>query len=302
MPARRCFGRGHKLTIGLSSELRDRVIQRLGFSSTPSPDLVGLRALYAAWCARVPFDNVRKMIALRSNNDDPLPGGHATEFFESWLAYGAGGTCWPTSNALYELAQSLGFKADRITASMRDSGIRNHGSVRINLDGGRWLVDSAMLTVVPLPLDQEVFVSADPVFGAEVEPVDATHVIWFDAPPNTNYLPCRLLPDPVDHACYLGAYEESRQQSPFNQRIYARRNRPGELLVLWGHTRFSKTVEGLQVRDLSREEVCETLRTEVGISEDLVDQWVRVGGLEASFEAPAGQKPPPIMQKPPSQR
>jgi hypothetical protein len=40
--------------------------------------------------ARVPFDNVRKMIALRSAGHTPLPGGDAVEFFENWLEHGTG--------------------------------------------------------------------------------------------------------------------------------------------------------------------------------------------------------------------
>jgi N-hydroxyarylamine O-acetyltransferase len=288
--------------ISLERELRDRVLGRLGLASPPSPDLRGLRALYGAWCANVPFDNICKMMALRIGGGLPLPGQNAVEFFETWLTHGAGGTCWPTSNALFELTLSLGFESHRIAGFMRDLGIINHASVRVNIGGGRWLVDSSMLTNVPLPLNQELFVHGDPVFAVEVEPAGATHVIWWDAPPNPAYLPCRLLADPVDHAYYLAAYEGSRDRSPFNQRLYARRNRPGELLVLLGHTRFSKTAGGLQARDLSPDEVSRVLHGDVGISQDLIEQWVRAGGLKAAFEAPVGPPPPPIVQMPPSKR
>jgi N-hydroxyarylamine O-acetyltransferase len=110
---------------GLDDELRDRVLDRLGFPAAPSRDLEGLRALYGAWCASVPFDNTRKMIALRTAGGDPLPGGDARDFFESFLAHGTGGTCWPTSNALFELLRSAGFEARRVAGSMRDTGPRH---------------------------------------------------------------------------------------------------------------------------------------------------------------------------------
>ena len=289
-------------SISFGRDLRDRVVERLGLSSPPSVDPAGLRALYGAWCANVPFDNVSKMMALRSGSKLPLPGRHAVAFFETWLTDGVGGTCWSTSNALFELAISLGFDAHRIAGCMRDLGIINHASVRVNIEGDTWLVDSSMLTNVPLPLEHEVFVHDDPVFAAEVEPAGATHVVWWDAPPNSAYLPCRLLADPVDHAYYLAAYESSRDRSPFNQRLYARRNRPGELLVLLGHTRFSKTVNGLQTRELSPDEVSHALREDIGISQDVVEAWVRAGGLTASFETPQGPQPPPMLQRPPSKR
>ena len=287
---------------GFDEELRDRVLVRLGFSGVPPRDLEGLRALYRAWCASVPFENARKMIALRTAAEHPLPGGQARDFFCSWLAHGTGGTCWPTSNALFELLRSAGFEARRVAGSMRDTGAVSHASVKVRIDGGDWLVDSSMLTNVPLPLGDRVFVHADPVFAAEVEPTDGTHVIWADMPPNSSYLPCRLLVDPASHDLYLAGYEASRERSPFNQRLYARRNRPGEQLVLVGPTRFSKTADGLTSQDLAAEELCRELREGIGLSNALVLDWVRCGGLEASFEPPAGPKPPPITGKPPSQR
>ncbi len=289
-------------SIILGSELRDRITERLGFSSAPSPNFSGLKALYGAWCANVPFDNVCKMIALRAGGDLPLPGMQAEEFFEMWLTHGASGTCWATSNALLELALSLGFKAHRIVGCIGDRGIINHGSVRVTIDGSEWLVDASVHTNVPLPLNKEVFVNSDPVFEIEIEPAGATHVIWWKPPPKTAYVPCRLFADPVDYAYYLAAYERTRIRSVFNQRLYARHCGPGEELVLLGHTRYSKTADGLQGRDLSPEEVIEALHEVIGISQELVEQWVRAGGLKATFEPPLGPKPPPIMQKPPSMR
>ena len=286
----------------LGPELRDRVTKRLGLSSTPAPDFSGLTALYGAWCANVPFDNLGKMIALRTGGDLPLPGMHAVEFFERWLDHGAGGTCWPTSNAFFELVLSLGFEAHRIAGCMRDRGIINHGSVRVTINGSEWLADASMHTNVPLPLNDKVFVSSDPVFSAEIEPVGATHIIWRNHAPRSDYMPCRLLADPVDHAYCVAAYEGTRMRGPFNQQLYARHCHPGEELVLLGHTQYSKTADGLQGRDLSSDEVIEALHEDIGISQELIEQWIRAGGLKATFEPTQGRKPPSIMQKPPSQR
>lgn len=286
----------------LSEELRERVLARLGFSAPPSPDLEGLRELYGAWCMRVPFDNVRKMIALLSGDKAPLPGGEAEDFFAHWLRDGVGGTCWPSSNALFTLIESLGFEARRIAGSMRDLGIPNHGSVKVRLAGRDWLVDSSLLYVHPLPLDRPVTVVPDPLFAVEVEAEEGTHVVWMDVPPSRDYLCCRLLEDPVTHAFYLARYELSREQSPFNHRLHARRNRPGEMVALLGATRVSKTAGGVEIRDLSPDEVCHSLRDEIGLSPAVIDAWVRAGGLTATFEAPPGPKPPPASRKPPSQR
>ncbi len=286
----------------LTPALRDRVLERLGLSSAPEPDLEGLRTVYAAWCAGVPFDNVRKMIALRGGAGRPLPGSRADDFFEAWLGQGAGGTCWPTSHALCELLGALGFEARRVAGSMRDLGLLTHGSVKVRIAGADWLADSSMLTGIPLPLGTDIFVSPDPVFAAEVEPVDGTHVVWVDLPPNDDYLPCRLLVDPVDPATYGALYEASRERSPFNQRLYARRNRPSELLVLFGNRRLSKTTAGVTTRELAREDVRASLVEEIGLAASLVDGWIEAGGLDLSFAPPSGPKPPAIGRRPPSQR
>jgi len=119
---------------GLTTSLRDRVLTRLGFDTAPAPDLAGLGALYAAWCARVPFDNVRKMIALRTPGA-ALPGITAEDFFEEWMRHGAGGTCWPSSHALCGLLASCGFDARRVVASMRDTGTGSHGTVKVRVEG-----------------------------------------------------------------------------------------------------------------------------------------------------------------------
>lgn len=282
--------------------LRNRVLDRLGLSVPRAPTLESLRVVYRAWCQGVPFDNVRKMIALRTGPSCPLPGGRASEFFEDWFRDGSGGTCWPTSNALFALVSSLGFEARRVAGSMRDLGVVSHASVKVRIDGEDWLVDSSLLTNAPLPLDRGVFVSDDPVVPAEVEPAGTTHVIWADLPPNPSYLPCRLLIDRMTHAEHLAAYEVSRARSPFNQRLYARRNRPGELVVLVGNTRFARTTGGLESRVLSPDDICRALRSDVGLSEALIEAWRAAGGCDASLEPPSGPAPPPVIGRPPSRR
>lgn len=283
----------------VSGDLRDRVLARLNLTEAPPADLDVLRSVYAAWCLGVPFDNIAKVIALRT--DKSLPGIDATEFFERWLTHGAGGTCWATSNALYELLVSMGFDARRVAGSMRDSGYIGHGSVKVRIDHTDWVADSSLLTDIPLPLTDAVFISPANPFGAESEPVDGGHMIWADLPPNPTMIPCRLAVDPTDRGFYVERYEASRMRSPFNDRLYIRRNRAGERLVVNGNTLISKTKTGTEVRDLDATELCACLIDEFEISEALVNDWRDCGALEASFTPPASP-PAPITVLPPSQR
>lgn len=283
-------------------DLRDRVLERLGFAAPPNPDLPGLRSVYAAWCERVPFDNLRKMIALLTGGDSPLPGGDASDFFAAWLSHGCGGTCWATSNALFELLDSLGFRARRVAGSMRDLGSVTHASVKVSLEGRDWLVDSSLLTNIPLPLACGVFVSDDPVVPAEVEADDGTHVIWIQALSSQSYLPCRLLVDPADHAFYSSCYEASRRRSPFNRRLYVRCNRPNTVLLLMGATLWTKTPDATAECELAPEGICRSLVDRFGIAEALVGEFARIGALDASLSEAAGPKPPESPSKPPSMR
>ena len=223
------------------------------------------------------------------------------EFLEYWLTHGVGGTCWPSSNALYELLIALGFDARRIAGSMGDTGIESHGSVTVTCHSRDWLVDTSMLTQFPLPLTDEVFVSGEAVFVAEVEPVDGRHMVWTDLPLNDTYIPCRLLVDPATYDYYEARYEASRIRSPFNERIYARRNRPGETVAITGNRRLSKTSAGLKTEELSRQGLCDSLRDEFGISGALINEWRRSGALEASFQPPT-EAPRPAIGMPPSKR
>src|SRR4051812_16957422 len=129
----------------LDAALRAQVLARLGLASAPATDLNGLRTLYAAWSSTMPFDNIAKLIALRTDSPGNLPGIDAAEFFERYLEHGVAGTCWPSSNALFTLLADLGFPARRVAGSMRDMGIVSHGSVKVRLDGIDWLLDSSML-------------------------------------------------------------------------------------------------------------------------------------------------------------
>jgi N-hydroxyarylamine O-acetyltransferase len=283
----------------LDLELRDAILERFGFAAPPEADFSGLCAIYNAWCQRVPFENLGKVIALRSDGA-PLPGRYAPSFFRSWLAHGTGGTCWSTANALHELLAALGFRSRRAAAQMRDAGITNHGTVIVNIDGDDWLVDSSLLTSVPLPLSSQTLVATDPVFSAEIECADGAHILWTYSPPTGAYFPCRIFPQEVAHEEYLQRYELSRERSPFNGRLYAARNRGREVLLLVGNVRWIRNAQGVASRTLSRAEIPESLRDEFGMAGEFLDRWINRGGLDSAFEEVS--QPPSETRRPPSQR
>ena len=285
----------------LPVDLREKVFVRLGFPDEPEKNLSGLSETYRAWCETIPFDNAAKLIALRTGATGNLPGIDAQQFFANFLEHGIGGTCWPSSNALFSLFHDIGFDVKRLAGSMRDTGIISHGTTKAHIKGTDWLVDSSMLTREPLPLSVGLHIGADPVWGGEVEYTDGTHIIWWDAVPAPEFIPCRLLPHDVDYEFYLERFEASRTKSPFNERIYVRRNFPDSILVITGNRHFVKTMNGVEACLLAESELEERLESEAGFSSHIIDKLRDCGAIKASM-IPPDSPPPPIPGVRPSKR
>ncbi len=262
--------------------LRDAVCARLGVFPAP-PSLAFLEAVYGAWCRRVPFDNVRKLIALREASPPPLPGTQATDFFEHWLAHGTGGTCWSSSNALHMLLAALGFTTRRIAGSMRDLGFITHGSTVATIDERDWLVDSSALTQRPVPLFTGPYLDPDPAFATTWASDGDTHLLHFGAAPGPEHTVCRFMIDPIDHT-YLGeAHERSRQIGRFNEITYARRNVADGFLVLSSAVRYHRTANGTDVRLLDRDALRQVLADDFGLGPDILQRYEACGALDANF-------------------
>jgi N-hydroxyarylamine O-acetyltransferase len=260
--------------------LVERALSRLGFSSAPKPDRAGLDALYLAWCRNVPFDNVRKRIALAQGGSEPLPGGRPEDFLSAWLEHGTGGTCWPSSNGLHALVAACGFDVRRISGSMFDRNDHNHGSLIVRLDGAEWMVDSSIENDVPIPLERGVARAIDdPIHPIRVEPVGESFRVHWGMTQSTDTLPCRLMQDPVDEAFYLERYEISRGYSVFNNALYARKNFPGRLVSFIGRKRHEKTAGGVVSGELSDTELRGALVEELGYSEPIVAELAKTAGF-----------------------
>jgi hypothetical protein len=276
----------------LDTDLLKHILGALGVEGTIPLTLDGLATVYGAWCRRVPFDNIRKMISIHAGDPGPRGGLDAADFFANWLEHGTGGTCWPSSNALCVLLSSLGFEARRVAGSMFDLDVINHGTVKIRIDGADWLADTSMLTNLPLPTHGDLYIGGADGISAEVERVDDSHVIWADFVPMPVYVPCRLHFDPVGADFYEERYEIfSRAQSPFNGRLYFRVGGPAGARVILGNVRFSRVQGELVMEELSREGLCEQLRS-AGVSERMLERWISAGALDMSFD-PANIPPTP---------
>jgi N-hydroxyarylamine O-acetyltransferase len=257
---------------GLTPELTDAVVARLGLPARPDPDLPGLAAVYAAWCSRVPFDNVRKRIHLTASDPGPLPGHDAADFFGPWLRHGTGGTCWAGNGALCDLLTALGFDAGRGIATMMAAPDLppNHGTVAVDLDGGRYLVDASILHGAPLLLRREPTGVEHPAWGVRATPLEGGRwVVTWPSLHRPEGFDCRIERFGATADEFRALYEPTRERSGFNTALYVRLNGDGTAFGAIGERRIEIAGPGdVTERTVAGEDRIRFLVEEVGIDEE----------------------------------
>lgn len=206
----------------LQPALVETVLDRLGLPDAPAPDAAGLASLYDAWCRQVPFDNVRKRIAVHAGDPGPLPGDAPDEFLRAWLSHGVGGTCWAGNGALCALLQALGFDAHRGVATMLVAPDLppNHGTVVVALTDGPHLLDASILHVAPLPVADGETVTVDhPAWGVTGHWAGGQFAVRWRGFTVPEPFDCRLEEWPVDARRFSAQHEMTRDWSPFNYEL-----------------------------------------------------------------------------------
>jgi len=261
----------------VSPSLIERVLESLGFAHAPELTPEGLRAIYAAWCQRVPFDNVRKLIHVRSGNPSPLPGHSPTDFFEAWLRHGTGGTCWAGAGPLQAFLAALGFDAVRGVGTMLVTPDLppNHGTVLVRFEESATplLVDSSILHSEPLPLapDGTATQVNHPAWGVRASQREGRwHVRWRPLH-RTDGFECRLERFGATAEQFDRFHEQTRPWSPFNYELTVRANRGQNVVgAAFGHA-VSILADGtVRSAPISHEERVRLLIEDIGISEEIV--------------------------------
>lgn len=263
----------HKL---LTPALLERVLTRLGLTQAPDASAESLGDLYGTWCQRVPFDNVRKLLHLQSGSPAPLPGHSPEDFLEAWLRHGTGGTCWAGANAFHALLCSLGFDAERgIGTMLAGPGLPpNHGTVRVTVDRGHWLVDCSMLHGSPLLLDEQHDTEVNhPAWGLRCRRDEDHWVITWRPLHRPEDLECRLDGFGASAEDYVQLHEGTRVWSPFNHALSVRLNRADRVIGLSRGRLVTLEADG-SVRQVAMPQGDRVpwLVEEIGLSEELVSR------------------------------
>jgi N-hydroxyarylamine O-acetyltransferase len=257
----------------VAPELVERVLEKLGLREPPSPDLSGLAELYSAWCRGIPFDNVRKLIWLREEIPGPLPGDAASDFLESWLLHGTGGTCWAGNGALHALLVSLGFEARRGYATMLVAPDipPNHGTVSVEIEDASYLVDASILFHEPIPLVAGARID-HPAWGVRLHNADGNlRIAWraFHMDP----LECRIDSTLATREDFESFHEATRSWGPFNYSLSARRIDGDEVIgASFGKIASLNNPGPALLEDASPASRKSLLVDRLGISEEMADR------------------------------
>ncbi len=259
--------------VPLSPELIEQILIKLGFSKPPAIDLPGLSGLYKTWCSKVPFDNIRKRIHLAANSAHPLPGHDDTEFFQGWLDYGVGGTCWAGNAALHALLDSLGFSCCLATATMEIGSNQqpDHGTVAVQFDTNQFLVDASMLHNQPLQLIPGKTSSINhPAWGLKCSPHEEKWLIHWRPLHMLDGCDCRIGNFSISRDSFRQLNEESRKRSPFNDSLYIRLNSEEIVMGISDGTAFNFLASGEIIKTtLTHEKRLKLLIEQFGISEEI---------------------------------
>jgi N-hydroxyarylamine O-acetyltransferase len=261
----------------LSSNLVERVLNKLQIDC-PAANLSGLNALYYAWCRKVPFDNSLKLIDVRGSNPGPLAGSKPDTFFENWLRFGGGGTCWSGNGGLYALLRALGFDASRSVATMLVAPdlLPNHGTVVVTIEKAQYLVDASILHSEPLLLDE-----ANPpdttvhsrAWGVGIRHEDEHFTVNWRPLHMPDGLDCRIDYTSATLADFEQRYESTRAWSPFNYELNLRMIKGDRVVGIAQGKRVEIDAQGkVLTAHLNTADRLSVLVDELGIHEALAER------------------------------
>lgn len=258
----------------IHQDLVERILVRFGLNEVPSIDCEGLTLIYREWCRHIPFDNILKRVQTHKAYRGPLPGDVPSDFFEAWLATGAGGTCWAGNGGLCSLLQTLGFPAGLGISMMVPSSLAppevnapKHGTVFVDFGDGPLIVDATIMHDQPIQLRPDD--RPNPLWGGYNRQIDGIwHLHW--KPLIRPGVYCRIEQLDVPSSTFAAWHEHSRDQSRFNQGLIIRLARHDRIEgIVRGH-RASRHVDGSEISTpIQRDKLRQCLVDDFGIKEEL---------------------------------
>jgi arylamine N-acetyltransferase len=190
------------------SPLLPRFLQSQGIDPA-RPPLELLSAVAQAF-ARLPFENLTKIIRDAEAGSDSAARRRPAEVLADHKSFGTGGTCFALTSAMLYLVRALGFPAEPILADRR-YGDDTHSALLVWLDGQPHLLDPGYLLVKPLPIPKEGEVRIPTPFNELILTAERGGARLMLSTLQQNQRTYRLTfkPTPVDAGEFLHAWDTS---------------------------------------------------------------------------------------------
>ena len=146
----------------------------------------------------------------------------------------------------------------------------NHGSVLVRVAGNEFLVDSWVASEVALPLTRAVTSAGVGAYRVRAEPFCAYWRVWWLHPAREEEHYFEVKERDVGIARVLARYESTRTDSPFNARLFARKNVTGGVVCLARGARHFRNVDGITRRELAPSDIGQVLIEDFGYPEKVV--------------------------------
>ncbi|MEW7278833.1 arylamine N-acetyltransferase [Aquimarina sp. 2201CG1-2-11] len=256
-------------SIALNPEIAQSVLNRFGIDPQIECNEEGLTLLYKAWCRNIPFDNFWKRLAISQNTFSDHDQMQADSFFKIWLEYGVGGTCWTTTNAMFQLLKYMGFDVYVVGGSMGDMGVVNHGSLIVSVDEGKeFVVDTSILNEKPIDISGAEL--EHPIHTIQLSEESDTVKVLFEHVSKKDFMPCAIMKNGIGLDQLKEHYDISIENSLFNDCVYIRKNDENGVSAIIGNTFFVKTAISIEKRELNETELSEVLINVMGFSKEIV--------------------------------
>jgi arylamine N-acetyltransferase len=222
--------------------------------------------------ARLPYENLSKIVRAQQTNDLEQSRRLPNEVLGDYYTHGAGGTCFSLTWTLLHLLRSLGYTAEPILADRR-YGPNTHSALLVWLEGMPHLLDPGYLLVDAIPLQKQgsllIPTSFQQVLLQPGEQSGQLQLLTEYEARTTYRLTYKT--DPVDTAQFLKAWDESFQfemmQYPVLSRIV-----DGQQFYLQKQRLMIRGSAGTQHQEIASEELPKTIQQYFAIDPMLAKQ------------------------------
>lgn len=258
----------------LTQRNAERLLEKLGFSGLPEPDLEALHAVYKCWSRGIGYDNVQKRVYFGEGGEGPFPLADPNDFVDAYLRHGTGGSCWVVAETFFGLLHRIGFDVRRVAGQMLecdDPMKPNHGSVIVTIDGIEYAADPSMCGEEAIAL----------LPGQETAAASKAHGLWSRGDGNYWWRPGHSRVaieyttqfDPCTYDFFLERYEKTKEFSLFNTILYVRRNTSEGILTIGRGNLIRVDHDGeLSAEPLDPAKLRAFLVEHMGLSEEIVSR------------------------------